>query len=212
MSQWAGIFGDMPTGQVLLIGAILVMSMTLLRNLRRPRPQAKSALAEPRPTRAPLADAQRAGDDIAVRLHEQFREWNARIDTKALVLRQLLLEADKKIAALEALTGDEARSKLQASPAPGAPPNPDSPSPVEDALVIEPDEANLPHAAPASAPSAPSDVLDPLARSADRFADIFQLADQGLSPAEIARSTHQAEGEIELILSLRDRSPPRPAG
>lgn len=210
MSQWAGIFGDMPTGQVLLIGAVLVMSMTLLRNLRRRRP----AAAEPRPTRAPLADAQRAGDDIAVRLHEQFREWNARIDTKTLVLNQLLLEADKKIAALEALTGDAARPGLQASPTSGAPPKPDSPSPVEDPLVIEPDGASFPHAVPASAPApaAPADVLDPLARSADRFADIFQLADQGLSPAEIARSTHQAEGEIELILSLRERASTRPTG
>jgi hypothetical protein len=38
---------------------------------------------------------------------------------------------------------------------------------------------------------------------ASRFADVYRLADQNLSPLEIARRTGRLTGEVELILSLR---------
>lgn len=38
---------------------------------------------------------------------------------------------------------------------------------------------------------------------ASRFADVYRLADQDLSPLEIARRTGRPTGEVELILSLR---------
>jgi hypothetical protein len=56
--------------------------------------------------------------------------------------------------------------------------------------------------APHAAPAAPADTetsphVDP------RHAEIYQLADEGLVPSQIAQRLDRPDGEIELILALR---------
>jgi hypothetical protein len=50
------------------------------------------------------------------------------------------------------------------------------------------------------APPPPSDRTDP------RHERIYALADQGLSPRDIARELGRPTGEIELILALRPQA------
>ncbi|HUB24106.1 MAG TPA: hypothetical protein VL992_01660 [Tepidisphaeraceae bacterium] len=81
-----------------------------------------------------------------------------------------------------------------------------------DALIREADEkiAELKAISAGSAPRGPSlagrDIQVPPAPPADRrHAAIYELADAGLSPGQIAQRLQQPNGEVELILALRSR-------
>ena len=81
-----------------------------------------------------------------------------------------------------------------------------------DALIREADEkiAELKAISAGSAPRGPSlagrDIQVPPAPPVDRrHAAIYELADAGLSPGQIAQRLQQPNGEVELILALRSR-------
>ena len=162
------------------------------------RPGASSANASStrRPTTAiPLAhsDAQalKASDvraiaeelnGLMVELHEASRRVAAQVDNRATKLEILLQEADAKIARLEQLTGLSTQ-----------------PPPADPASSRDSNPLTVPHAdSPSSAPShsTPTDPPDPRAQ-------IYDLADRGHSPREIAQLLNTQPGEIELILNLR---------
>lgn len=52
---------------------------------------------------------------------------------------------------------------------------------------------------------------DPYARDAARYAVVFGMADAGHNPMSIARRLSLPLGEVEMMLSLRQRLPERPA-
>ena len=55
---------------------------------------------------------------------------------------------------------------------------------------------------------APSDTTSRAEQKMDpRHAQVYDLADEGLSPPEIARQLGRPSGEIELILALRSDDP-----
>ncbi|HRP62424.1 MAG TPA: hypothetical protein PK400_03945 [Phycisphaerales bacterium] len=101
------------------------------------------------------------------------------LDTKSARLELLLEEAEHRIAQLESLVR-EASPQQQAisEPAP----------PVESPRDVPP---------PRRAAHANADAVDPLSRS------VYELADTGRTPVQIAQQLDEQVGKVELILALR---------
>lgn len=142
--------------------------------------------------RDPLASAPRASlsqqrsleremNNLVVELSEMARQITAQLDTRAARLELLIDEADRKIAELERLGGGGGGDHRPA------------------ATVSPADAANGGRGAPVASTS----QTDP------RHAEVYALADQGLSPHEIAQRLNRPNGEIELILALRSSATPR---
>lgn len=117
-----------------------------------------------------------------IQLHELARDLVAQIDSKAALLTALLREAQAEAARLERL--------LAAAP-------PAHASTQAAALV----------SAAASCCDTVHDALHPQPATTRPRTEIHQLADLGLTPAQIAERTHCLQGEVELILGLRKHTP-----
>jgi hypothetical protein len=108
------------------------------------------------------------------------RRFSAQLDAKSRRLERLTAEADERI---------EALLKLQ---------DPDSPLIPSPAASASPGQQARPqHPVSQSQPPDDDEPADPLAIS------IYELADQGLSPEQIARKLGEHAGKVELILALR---------
>lgn len=179
--------GDMTTAQLMALAGIAILVLTMMRRLmirskRRPQPSAPQSHEQ-------ISDkihSRVAIDESAVKLHEMFREMNARAENKTQVLNELLLEADAKIAELKRLIGRAA--------VPPTPTGREKQRAPEEPLVIDLDAA-------ASAASEEMPATEPGGQAG--FAEVYQLADQGLTAAEISERTKHSAGEIDLILALR---------
>jgi hypothetical protein len=118
---------------------------------------------------------------LMVEMLDTARQMTAQLDTRAARLEILMKEADEKLASLKAAT-----SGIVASPA-EHPITAYPPVPVSEgrSIIAKPEKLEIPP--------------DP------RHADVYQMADQGSSPNEIARQLNRPHGEVELILALRSR-------
>jgi len=101
--------------------------------------------------------------------------------------RQVTAQLDTRAAKLEALI-QEADEKIAALKALGA-----SAAAKSSTAAGESSTSTPP---PAQEPKSPA--LNP------QHAEIYNLADQGRSPREIAQQLHRPSGEVELILALRN--------
>jgi TolA-binding protein len=133
-----------------------------------------------RPSMPSLSQQRQVERDIStlmVEMLETARQMTAQLDTRAARLELLMKEADAKLAALKAASSTTATT--QATP------------PVQ------------PEATPACA--APIEETVPKVETPPdpRHAEVYDLADQGRSPHEIARHLNRPNGEVELILALR---------
>lgn len=108
---------------------------------------------------------------------EQVRHLAVLLDNKAERLEQLIAEADRRI---EALGGQRH----------------DGGEPHHRGSSVETSSHN---ARSAPVRSVPKEPLDPLTRS------VYELADDGRSPVEIARELDEQIGKVDLILALRQR-------
>jgi hypothetical protein len=100
----------------------------------------------------------------------------AQLDTRAAKLELLLNEADQRI---QQLRGSTNRPSSEAQ----------DQQPIDGVIV----EARAP-----ASNSMPEAKLDP------RHVQVYELADGGHPPQEIARLLGRPSGEVELILALRD--------
>lgn len=133
---------------------------------------------------------EREMQNLLVELSEMSRKMTAQIDSRTTKLEVLLEEADAKIQELRA---------LQAS----APP-----SPMERFRIEGPpsSSSNMGLASGSSNPGsfrATATALEPAIEP--RHAEVYALADQGRTTAEIAEGLHRPRGEIDLILALRGK-------
>lgn len=137
-----------------------------------------------RPPAEPSLARQRAVErdvsTLLVELSEMTRQMTAQIDTRAAKLEALIQEADEKIALLRSLGHDGA--------ARGGPQGV-----LIEAKLLESD------AVPMRTAEDPLPSVDP------RYAEVYDLADEGQTPQDIARHTGRPRGEVELILALRGR-------
>lgn len=101
------------------------------------------------------------------------------LDTKSARLELLLEEAEHRIAQLESLVREAAPTQQEVSePAP----------PVASPRDVPP---------PRRTAHANADSVDPLSRS------VYELADTGRTPVQIAQQLDEQVGKVELILALR---------
>jgi len=119
-------------------------------------------------------------------LSEMARKIGAQLDAKSARLEALIRAADERAGRLE--------TQLRAEPAPQ---RRDGDQPTDD-----------PREAASFTTSPPSIEIPPPSSDADgdrRHAQIYALADEGLSPVQIAERLDLPEGEVELIIALRPR-------
>jgi len=150
--------------------------------------------------------------DWEVRMHELARDIEGRITSKLGLLENLVREADRAAARLEAaLRATEQLRQTQAAgflssealhvpqgPASGEP----GPSPSEAAAQPDPTSEDTPPnlAQPEEQSTIAAESPGRDTRPAD---EIYTLADYGYDPDEIARRTGLPVGEVQLILRLR---------
>jgi len=114
---------------------------------------------------------------IMVEIEQMAKRLGAQLDAKALRLESLLAQAQQTLETLEGRPSPRAPAgrASEMGTAPGS------------AAVSSPDGVTVPG----------QPVEDPLARS------VYALADQGVSPQQIAQRLGEHAGKIELILALR---------
>jgi hypothetical protein len=161
------------------IGVATIVYVAFIRPLRKK----KDPLEKP-PAETGLArqrGIEREMSNLLVEFSEMARQMTAQLDTRAAKLEALLREADEKIATMRSL-GHGAGGGCG-----GAPHGVlvEAKLPEEDAVLRSGQDC--------------TSSLDP------RHAEVYDLADDGQSPQEIARHTGRPRGEIELILALRAR-------
>ena len=134
----------------------------------------------PEPGLARQRAVERDVSTLLVELSEMTRQMTAQIDTRAARLDALIHEADEKISTLRSL-GHEPLSR-------------EGPHGVLiEAKALESD----------AIPMRPAE--DPVSSVDPRYAEVYDLADEGQTPQDIARHTGRPRGEVELILALRGR-------
>jgi hypothetical protein len=149
-----------------------------------------------------------------VQVHELVREMSGQLNSKMAALEHLIREADRAAARLEAALA----AAGVASPAPAPPPEQPTHSPDDVRTSAGPqDDARRPTSqADALKPVTPADRVSEADRANEersaarptrqrRHEEIYTLADYGYDAAEIAQRVGALVGEIELILSLRER-------
>ena len=168
------------TWVIVAASILLIVYLTFVRPLRQKKrekdPLQRSA------SQAGLASqrtVEREMSNLLVELSEMARQMSAQLDTRAAKLELLLREADEKILLLQR-TGMAGAVSSEAASAARA---------LEGVIM----EARAPFRAAMAEPP----PVDP------RHAPVYDLADEGHSPQEIARQLHRPSGEIELILALR---------
>jgi hypothetical protein len=170
--------------QVLIyVGAMALLVLVTMSMRRRSRPTkdgspdaARHRMEELRAQRGVKSDM----EQLLAELQQLSRKISAEIDTKFAKLEASISDADRRIKTLQELlrNGDG--------------------QPRVDVMVGEDGRA-----AAGLEPAAefPRGMITP-----DRHARVYELADTGKSPVEIAQALGRPPGEIELILALRSRS------
>jgi hypothetical protein len=194
---------EFPT--LLFLSALAVTILILLVRVQRyyGRPRAPQP-SWPSPRREKPGEQGRRSAEPApmvnweVEMHETARKLCAQLDSKMGALEQLIREADRAAARLEAALaagrGGESPSRWGPAPADAPPAPPEGPSESPPVSQAE----GLRSAGPADVPAA----HPPTER---RYEEIYTLADYGLAPSEIAHRVGSPVGEVELILSLRGK-------
>lgn len=201
MTLWAAGALDKLTGlqwTALVGGLIMISTSILLRRTARRGTGRRLPAGRTIQDRLDLPKALDPINDAEVRFHEIVREMFGRLDGKIHVLNTLVIEAEQAIDQLKRLSQSSSPHSVPAASTPGEDePRPAdlsqaNPSPSAEPLVIELDAAAI-----------RARALAPDNEFAQRFSHVFELADQGLSSAQIGDRTGQAVGDVELLLSLR---------
>ena len=175
---------------ILLFGVVACFMMLMMfRRMRRAsRPVAPAReLAKERVARIrEEAEIRDSMDKLLIRLEEYSREVNGQLDTKFVRLEQVIQDADDRIGRLRSVIDEhdkrlgrlvETQRRLRRGGGPVSRPT--------DSLKQ------------AEAPVDDGKPADP------RYKNVYDLADAGSSPSDIAERLGMPSGEIELILNLR---------
>ena len=200
---------------ILLSGVALVVGLMLFRVQRYYRrnpsiaaPADSSSTAEPRTRAGAFSGASlhavgREIADLEIQIHDFAREVSGQLDSKMAALEHLIRDADRAAARLErALSGSRDQEQ------PPAEPHEAAPLPKSQADALKTPVAQAPSAGvPPNETKAEEDEGLSLPRPSrqQRHEEVYTLADYGYDAAEIAQRVGTPVGEIELILSLRDK-------
>ncbi|QOV91597.1 hypothetical protein [Humisphaera borealis] len=163
----------------------------------RPKRKGKKDPLERKPGDVLLAQQRSMERDMTallVEYEQMMRTMTAQLETRVAKLEILLHDADERIASLQAAKANAAvPSGVAASGV--VPSGADS---TVDAVADDVPSFRLRDRTTGFVPDA-----DP-----PRHADVYELADQGLTYRQIAQRLDRAYGEIELILALRAKAGP----
>lgn len=170
----------------LLVSGVVIIAVMLVRATRGRIARRNATEVTPRERIAEIkrgpSRAREEADDVAAELVEIATRLCAQIDARAERLERLIRHADERLDLLEG----------------GATPSGEDRDPVVAAL---PRETNGEETAP-ERPRGARDAGEPPLR--DPLAiEICRLADEGLSPVEIAQQLDEHVGKVDLILALR---------
>ena len=198
----SGLFGDGDAGGrtpgMLMAAGVALLTLVMLRRLwkrtSRAAPKGERPSTRERLTRVSESSRSRETlEHLMVEVQELTRVCAAQMENRALRLERLIREADEKIRRLEGLGGiapGRDASGVDVGTRPGG----------ADRLV----ESRLfgrggasPGAASRPCHLLVQDDVDPVTRR------VYGLADQGLTPVEIAGRLEEQVGKVELILALR---------
>ena len=187
------MLGDAATLQngMIVLAAVLALTFFSLSLTRRAQRRAAASRPDSRAQFDSLREQSQlrsSMDDLLLQLEDVSRRINAQIDTKFVKLEMVVRDADDRIARLEKLLSREAQTgSLPGAPAvSSAPPARPSPNKSADPSPTETQRDSAPRATP-NAPTA----------------RIHELADDGMSPLQIAETLGLPVGEVELVLNLR---------
>ncbi|MCK4872158.1 MAG: hypothetical protein KAS72_05500 [Phycisphaerales bacterium] len=219
--QLSQLEGNRGLAALLFAGGALLLIALLIIRMRRQQAQRRHAYRPPRERLATIRKDAAQRDDLHTTMadvEELTRRCAAHLDNKAARLEYLITLADDRLARLEASASGE---PVPTSPAaygedPTAPladlrPDQEGPPPPtrrqmeqRATRTARADAApNVFDAAPIKAGDGlPSPVIteppdDPLTRR------VYQMADRGAEPVEIAQTLDEQVGKVELILALR---------
>ncbi|HWE03379.1 MAG TPA: hypothetical protein VG326_13300 [Tepidisphaeraceae bacterium] len=173
---------DSTTKWLLAAAVALTIFYAIMRPMRRKK---KDPLAYGG-QRVGLASQRAVEHDMThllVQLSDMARQVTAQLDTRTAKLEVLIKDADERLAALKEATAHVADSNVAGH------------GDGNGRDVASPASENSP-AAPVAADS--------------RHVDVYDLADQKLTAQQIAQKLNRPQGEIELILALRERAPEAP--
>lgn len=169
---------------VLIAAAIVLLTWVMMR--LQWRRQRRSPDEEPVAQMRETLGERQAESERAAEVGEIVRDMAARLETRAARLEALLDQADERIEKLEA--------RLAAGAVSGSVAASDRPA---QTMQISQSEVSDPWAEDQDAPAKPANGQDPLHQ------EVYELADGGQTPLDIARRLDQQVGTIELILALR---------
>jgi len=191
MQQQLLLVGSVPdesTYPILIgLGALILIYLAVLR----PKMRRKKDPLDQSPARASMGQQRALERDmqtLLVEYEQMIRNMTSQLDTRASKLELLIKEADEKLAALRAAS---------AGPATFGSATPVSAPPGDSGAAVE-TEAAIARATDLT----PTPRRDPTGPD-PRHAEVYALADEGLSPRDVARRLGRPNGEIELILALR---------
>jgi hypothetical protein len=171
---------DLSIGLIALGSVLMLIMIARMLGRRRWTQRAEAHAPKPQHEVAAPAFTSTAAHDRLDRLmtdaEELTRRLAAVLDNRAAKIEILIEQADARLAALEAA---EAHAALPVRPREARP----APGPGEGSGHAQESPASL--------------AMDPLHRK------VYDLADQGLTPVDIARRIEKPTGQVELILALR---------
>jgi hypothetical protein len=182
------------------------------------RPAKKKRERDPlarQPNQSSLLAQQRAieGDMTAllVEYEQMMRTMSAQIDMRTTKLDLLLREADEKIGALKAAAAAAAQAAAPIVPVPETPAAAKQ-LPIVQATPETPPVVTSPAAHAEKLVREARELADAIdveiaatADSNDPHAQIYAMADRGLTYRQIAHELDRAYGEVELILAIRPK-------
>ena len=194
-----------------VMGAMLIGFVLLRRSQKRGRLAPWPSISPPpHKAHSPAAhhlDAPGAMSRWEVEMHELARDLAGQLDSKIVIVQQLMRDAERATAVLEAAIHRAEQVGLwqRSSGQPDEEPLAERPEteatqtkPVRDwPNAAEPDLPELAHAADTAASARVTAAL------INRTQRVYRLADRGLSHTAIAEELGEPLGEVELILSVR---------
>jgi len=165
----------MPLG-ISLITLWLLMRYRSRRRQPQPRITPHEQLEQMKQARGMRGDL----EHLMVEIEQLAKRFSAQLDAKSIQLQQLLGQADQTISQLQQLLEQQQIGQVKAA------------GEHQDRVSLETGRDLF------KAPVNPSGgTEDALAKS------VYQLADQGITPLDIARQLDEQVGKIELIIALR---------
>jgi hypothetical protein len=168
---------------------VIAITLTILYAVMRPLRKKKDPLAYGG-QRVGLASQRAVEHDMTnllVQLSDMARQVTAQLDTRTAKLELLIKDADERLAALKEANAHAEHYNANTS---------------TNTADRGANGNGRPHDADAApSPFAPTPIVE------SPHGDVYSLADQKLSPQQIAQRLSRPQGEIELILALRERPP-----